>query len=112
MFAMTVYFGLWKANTSLPPQDPKVEVQLNQAFHAVMQQLLKSGDVKEVNSFIEGGSGYFVSGDITDERLHEILLSWSPYVTFEVHKTVPALKTIEALIGIWKQRAAALTVPA
>jgi hypothetical protein len=109
---MTTYFGLWKLNTNIPPQDPRVELQNSMAFQSMMKEHLKSGTIKEVNSFLEGGAGYFISGDITDEKLHETLLSWAPYVTFEVHKTVPALKSIEASISIWKQRAATLKVPA
>ena len=87
-------------------------MQLYQAFHAQLNHDLESGDVKESNSFLEGNGGYFISGNITEERLHELLLSWSPYLTFEIHQTVPALKTVENLIGIAKQRAAMMTVPA
>jgi hypothetical protein len=109
---MTKYFGLWKVETSLQPQDPRMAIQLYQAFAAQLKRDLDSGDIKESNSFLEGNGGYFVSGDITQERLHALLLSWAPYLTFEVHQTVPALKTVENLIGIAKQRATVMTVPA
>jgi hypothetical protein len=78
-------------------------MQLFQGFHAQLKQSLDSGDIKESNSFLEGNGGYFISGDITNEKLHEIILSWSPFVTFEVHQTIPALKTVENLINIAKQ---------
>ena len=87
-------------------------MQLYQAFHAQLKRDLESGDVKESNSFLEGNAGYFISGDITEDKLHVLLLNWSPYASFEVHQTVPVLKTVENLIGIAKQRAAVMTVPA
>ena len=67
---------------------------------------------KSPNSFLEGNAGYFISGDITDEKLHELLLNYTPYVTFEVHKTVPVTQTIEELIVISKMRATAMSIPA
>jgi hypothetical protein len=109
---MTTYFGLWKVETSQQPADPKVAMQLYMGFQAQVKHDLESGDVKESNSFLEGNGGYFITGDISDERLHEILLNYAPFLTFEVHQTVPVSKTIEKLIGIAKMRASAMTVPA
>jgi len=110
---MTTYFGLWKLNTNIPPaQDPKIELQQNMAFQAMLKNNLQSGDLKEVHTFLEGGSGYFLTGDITEEKLHENLLAWSPYVTFELHRTLPALKSIEISIGVSRARASALKIPA
>jgi hypothetical protein len=110
--AMTTYFGLWKINLSIPPpQDPKVELQMNLAFQAMMKRDLESGVVKEVHTFLEGGQGYFLSGDVPEDKLHEALQQWSPYVTFELHKTIPTLKSIENAISISRARAA-MTVPA
>jgi len=109
---MTNFFVLWKAQTNTLPQDPRMAMQLYQAFGAQIKRDQESGEVKETQSFLEGDAGYLVSGDITKERLHEILLAYGPYVTFEIHQTVPALKTVENLIGIAKQRAAVMAVPA
>jgi len=85
------------------------------ALHGVSSAVkhdLETGDVKESNSFLEGNAGYFISGDITDEKLHELLLNYTPYVTFEVHKTVPVTQTIGKLIEINKMRATAMSIPA
>lgn len=105
---MTTFFGIWKIENTIAPQDPKMAMQLYQAFGVQIKQDLESGDVKETNSFVEGSGGYFVTGDISEERLHKILLKYQPYVTFEIHQTVPLVKTIENLIAISKERAAAL----
>ena len=110
---MTTYFGLWKLNTNLqPPADPKVELQQNMIFQSMLKEDLRNGNVKEAHAFLEGASGYFLTGDITEEKLHETLVKWYPYVQFELHKTIPLEKSIEITVGISRQRAAALTVQA
>ena len=104
---MPVFFGLWMLNSSLPPPpDPKMAVTLNEAFLTLYQAQVKSGEIKEVHSFLEGDRGYFISGDVTAERLEENLTAWYPYVTFEVHQTVKFPKPIEMAIAVAKQRAA------
>lgn len=107
---MEVYFGIWRVETTIQPQDPKMAMQLYQAFASQIKHDLESGDLKESHSFLEGNGGYFVSGDISDERLHQILMIYQPYVTFEVHQTVPILETIENLIAISKERAVAMSM--
>ncbi len=108
---MTTYFGIWKQNTSLPPQEPKVELQMNLAFQAMIKRDIQSGVIKEAYAFLEGAQGYFLTGDVTEERLHESLLQWYPYVTFELHRTVPLEKSVETAIAVSRARAA-MTVPA
>jgi hypothetical protein len=109
---MTSYFGLWKVETSLQPTDPKLAMQLYMAFQAQVKSYLESGDLKETNSFLEGNEGYFITGDISEEKVHELLLNFTPFLTFQVHKTVPVTQTLEKLIGIAKQRATMMGIPA
>jgi len=110
---MTTYFGLWKLNTTIPPPtDPKAGLQLILGFQAMLRQDLQSGDIKEAYSFLEGNAGYFLTGDITEEKLHADFLKWSPYVTFELHRTVPLLKSTEESVNVWRARASAMTIPA
>ena len=109
---MTTYFGLWKVEPSIAPQDPRMAMQLYSAFQSKVKRDIDSGLVKESNSFLEGNAGYFITGDITEEKLHELLLNYTPYLTFEVHRTIPVFKTLENLIAISRERAAALKVPA
>jgi hypothetical protein len=72
---MTTYFGIWKIDTTLqPPQDPKIQLQQNLIFQSLLKIQLDSGDLKEVHTFLEENSGYFISGDITEEKLHKDLL--------------------------------------
>ena|ERR1700730_1339003 len=109
---MSTYFGLWKVESSLQPTDPKIAMQLYMAFQAQVKRDLESGEIKESNSFLEGNAGYFISGDVSEEKMHELLLNYTPFLTFEIHKTVPVSQTIEKLIGISKMRATAMSIPA
>jgi hypothetical protein len=55
----------------------------------MIKQNLQEGVVKEALSFLEGGTGYFLNGNVTEERLHESLLRYEPCVTLELHKIPP-----------------------
>ncbi len=83
---MATYFGLWKLNTSLqPPPTPGEQVKQQEAFDGLLRAQLKSGRIREVHSFLEGGAGYFLTGDVPEEEIFHDLTLWSPYVTFELH---------------------------
>ncbi len=104
---MPTYFGLWKFNFAIPPPvDPNMAVRQFEAFLAQMKAQLQSGAIKEVHEFIQGGAGYFITGDITPEKNLELTTSWYPWVTFEVHQTVKFPRPIEIQIEVWKARAA------
>jgi len=51
------------------------------------------------------GAGYFITGDVTDEQVFEDLSVWSPYVTFELHRTIPFPKASEIVLKALKARA-------
>lgn len=102
---MPVYFGLWKINVNLPPPPtPEDQVKQSEGFLALMKAQLQAGIVREVHAFLEGGRGYFITGDVAEEQLYEALQMWSPFVTFELHRTVPFPKGIELTISATKKR--------
>lgn len=105
---MTVYFGLWQLNTNLPPPPtPQDAVRMNEGFLALVKGQLQSGVVKEVHAFLEGTRGYFISGDVPEEALFEALAMWTPFVTFEVHRTIPFPKASELILSASKKLAQA-----
>src|SRR2546428_12448008 len=76
---MATYFGLWKTNTSLPPPPTPVEqIKQQEGFDALLRGQLKSGRLREVHAFLEGGAGYFITGDVTEEQAFEELAGWAP----------------------------------
>ena len=103
---MPVYFGMYKINANLPPPpNPTDGVKQLEAFQAALKMQMDSGDLKEVHEFIDANAGYFISGDISPERLHQNLAAWFPYVTFEVHQTIPVQKAIQNSLAAAKMRA-------
>ena len=53
---------------------------------------------------MRGDRGYFVTGDVGEEQLYEALQMWSPFVIFELHRTVPFPKAIELPVSATKKR--------
>jgi len=66
---------------------------------------MESGDLKEIHEFVDANGGYFVSGDISPERMHQNLTAWFPWVTFEVYQTITTQKAIQNALGVAKMRA-------
>ena len=103
---MATYFGLWKANSNLPPPPtPAEQIKQQEGFDVLFRAQLKSGRLREVHAFAEGGAGYFISGDVTEEEVFEELALWSPFVTFELHQTIPFPKASEITLKALRKRA-------
>ena len=103
---MPTYFGLWHFHPEQLPPDPTMQVQMYEAFLGLYHSQMESGVLKEVHVFLDGLSGYFVSGDIAHEKLLMTIQQWLPFVTFQVHQTVKFPAPIENNIAIAKARAA------
>jgi hypothetical protein len=103
---MPIYFGLWRENLNLPPSpSPAESVRQLERFVALMKAQLQSGVLKEVHAFLQGDRGYFMTGDVTEEQAYEACQTWWPYVTFELHRTVPLPRGIEIMLAAAKKRA-------
>ncbi|MCI4344524.1 MAG: hypothetical protein L3J87_02730 [Thermoplasmata archaeon] len=103
---MPTYFGLWHFRPELLPPDPTMQAQMYEAFVGLYHSQVESGLIKEVHSFLDGISGYYVSGDISHEKMLLAVQQWLPFVTSEVHQTVKFPTPIENNIAIAKARAA------
>src|SRR3989442_10869817 len=87
---MATYLGLWKANTNLPPPPtPAEQIKQQEGFDALLRGQLKSGRLREVHAFLEGGAGYFITGDVTEEQPFEELAVCPPLLFFQLHCTIP-----------------------
>ena len=105
--AVSSYFGLWKFNPAVQPAvDPRMALVQSEGFLAQMKAQLESGALKEVHEFVQGGGGYFITGDLTPEKALELVTTWSPWVLFELHQTVKFPKPTEINIEVQKARIA------
>jgi hypothetical protein len=102
---MPTYFGLWKENMNIqPPANPADQIAQTKAFLELIKAHLKSGILKEAHGFVEGHAGYFITGDLPDEQLAENFAMWTPYITFELHRTVPFPKFLELGLSALQKR--------
>lgn len=102
---MAVYFGLWRLNHNIqPPPTPDAQVMQQEGFNMMIRAQLQAGRLKEAHAYVEGNAGYFIY-DGTDEQLAEDLALWTPYVRFEVHRTLPLQKSSELVLSALKKRA-------
>jgi len=103
---MPVYFALYRVNANIPPsENPNGDIKNLEGFAAALKMQMASGDLKEVHEFIDAYGGYLISGDISPERLHQNLIAWFPWVTFEVHQTIPTQTAIQNGLNAAKMRA-------
>ena len=75
-----------------------------EGFLAMIKAQLQMGRLKEAQTFLEGGAGYFTY-EGTEEQLHEDISLWEPYVLFEVHRTLPLQRAAELELTALKKRA-------
>src|SRR5256712_11870923 len=96
---MATYFGLWKANTSLPPPPtPAEQIKQQEGFDALLRGQLKSGRLREVHAFLEGGAGYFITGDVTEEQAFEELAGWGPHVSVALPRPLPVPNAVQIVL--------------
>ncbi len=99
---MPVFFGLYKINPSAPAE---AWVKQLEAFAASVRMQTQMGDIKEAHAFVGGLGGYFITGDISPERLDQNLALYFPWVTFETHLMIPVELALKNAIGSAKTRA-------
>lgn len=103
---MPTYWGTWVFRPELLGPDLQMQLRLYEAFLGQHKAQVQSGAVKEVHANLDGVTGYYVSGDISHEKLQMVLQQWSPFVTCTVHQTTPLAAAITNNIEIIKQRIA------
>jgi hypothetical protein len=100
--------GLWRLNVAVPwPTDPKQLLELNEKMWAVMDGLIKKGEVEEFGFFPDGCSGYVIGkGEAADFFRNSSM--FLPYVVGEDHAIIPYEKGKEIVRALLKAQIAAL----
>jgi hypothetical protein len=104
---MARFLVLWHVNPLAPfPTDPAKNLELNEKLWAIMDGLMKKGEVKDYGMFPDGTSGYcIVEGETTD--VLRGAFSFSPYIVPEVHDIISYEKQKETLRALCKAQIAA-----
>ncbi|MCW4038527.1 MAG: hypothetical protein NWF13_07320 [Candidatus Bathyarchaeota archaeon] len=94
---MTKFYMTWELKPEAIPGDPEDAAKLWLAQLDMIKDQFKKGITTDWGIFAGELRGYSVSGDTTEERLHALLLQWSPYVKFKVKTVLTVDQTIAAV---------------
>ena len=88
---MSNYLVLWKESPSyVEPESPVEQYKQLERLVTALQIQVKEGHIKEIREFVQGGSGYALTGDISGDQLHMVLErvgnAIPSYLTFEAYQ--------------------------
>ena len=100
---MAKFLILWRVNPMMMPHDPVEHVTLNEKMWATIDNMMKTGEIREEGFFLDGTSGYtLVEGEPAD--VLKVSASFRPFVDSAVHEIVPYETGKEVVRGILKAR--------
>jgi hypothetical protein len=103
---MAKYLTLWHLNPNAVPLDPAEHVKLNEMLYAMMDNMLKTGEITEFGFFLEVSAGYTMSEGGSADTFRKGT-QFFPFVTVEVREIIPYETGKEILRGVMKARAEA-----
>jgi hypothetical protein len=97
---------LWRQNPSAQwPEDPVDIAKLRENMWTGIDNLIKSGDIKEFGFFLDGISGYAIGNKDSATAFKNVNM-FLPYYTSEIHEIMPYERGREILNALWKAQAA------
>ena len=99
---MARFLILWRANPAAPSRtDPSEHLKLHEKSFAVMDDLIKKGEIEEFGFFPDANSGYMIGkGEATDMfRCSDMFF---PDILAEVHEIIPYEKGKEISNAVLK----------
>ena len=101
---MPRYLILWRRNPVAPwPRDPAEYLKLMEMVWAVIDGLMKKGEVKEFGWFLDGISGYAI-GEGDGATVFRDVSMFGTYWDFEIHEIMPHEKGKEITRALIKER--------
>jgi len=94
---MTKFYMTWELKQEAIPGDPEDAAKLWLAQLDMIKDQFKDGITTDWGLFAGELRGYSVSGDMSEEELHTLLLQWSPYVNFKVKAVLTPDQAITAV---------------
>jgi len=105
---MAKYLNLWRHSPTAPwPTDPVEAAKVLEMLFAGVENLIKTGEVKEFGYFLDGTSGYIImEGESKD--MFRCSVSFSTFIEFELQEIVPYETGKEIARGVLKAQAEAV----
>ena len=101
---MARFLSLWRRNPVAPwPIDPVERLKLQEMIWAVIDNLMKKGEVKEFGFFLDGISGYAI-GEGDSATAFKNVSMFLPYFESEVHEIIDYEKSKGILRALMKSR--------
>ena len=92
---MARFLNVWRINMAAPwPMDPKQSLELHEKMWAMIDGLMKKGEIEEFGVFPDGYTGYLISKGTAEDFLRGSE-SFLPFVISEPHEIIPYEKTKE-----------------
>jgi hypothetical protein len=103
---MAKFLILWRVNPMATPPDTVERVKVNEMLWAMIDNMMKTGEIREEGFFLNGTSGYIlVEGEPAD--VFKVAASFRPFVDSEVHEILPYETGKEVVRGVMKANAEA-----
>lgn len=100
---MTKYYMRWQMNPIFIPADPEERVKLWLKMLEMVRAELKSGGFTDWGICCDSSAGY-VFADTDEKTLHESILPWLPYISFDIKPVIP----VDQVIANIKEAASAV----
>ncbi len=101
---MARFLTLWRQNPVAPqPEDFMGELELIEGMFAVMDDLMKKGEIEEFGFFPDANSGYVISKGESADVFRRANM-FQPHILSEVHEIIPYEKGKEIMIAVVKAK--------
>ena len=105
---MARFMILWHLNTAAPvPMDPAKQLEMQEPFWALIDGMIKKGEIEDFGIFPDGYSGYAIHKSETADLLRHAI-TFQPWVIGEVHEIIPFEKSKEITRAVLKAQIAAM----
>lgn len=103
---MARYLILWHRSPAAPwPKEPTEYAKALEKMWAGVDNLLKKGELREFEWFLDGKSGYAIGEGEPTTVLRDVSM-FIPYEEFEIHEIISYEKGKQAIRECWKALAA------
>ena len=101
---MARFLTLWRQNPVAPqPEDFMGELELIEGMFAVMDDLMKKGEIEEFGFFPDANSGYVISKGESADVFRRANM-FQPYIRSKVREIIPYEKGKEIELAVAKAR--------
>ena len=105
---MARMISFWRLNLAVPfPMDPVKLLEMQEQYWALMDGMIKKGEIEEFGFFPDANTGYVISKGETANLFRNASM-FLPFVINDVHEIIPYEKGKEVIRAMLKAQIAAM----